>query len=185
MRIRKPLDFIARLAALVPKPRVNLTKLDEKHPYFSPYGQSLLVLIHSRWISHGVFAPNSKNRAEISPYKAKQRKQGAHRKPDGTNQKQTSDKRKSMTWAQRLKRVFGIDIETCAQCGGMVKVIASIEDPVVIEKIFSHLNKKTSKIDRERLPESRAPPQFNLFEWSQMNKSKELVCITAWEVLSF
>jgi hypothetical protein len=37
------LDFIARLAALVPKPRDNLTRLDEKHPCFSPYGQALLV----------------------------------------------------------------------------------------------------------------------------------------------
>jgi ribosomal protein S27E len=44
----EPLDFIARLAALVPKPRVNLTRLDEKHPCLSPYGQPLLVLIHSR-----------------------------------------------------------------------------------------------------------------------------------------
>jgi hypothetical protein len=32
-----------------------------------------------------------------------------------------------MTWAQRLKRVFGIDIETCHQCGGVVKIIASID----------------------------------------------------------
>jgi len=23
-----------------------------------------------------------------------------------------------MTWAQRLKRVFNIDIETCSKCGG-------------------------------------------------------------------
>ena len=37
--IFEPLDFIARLAALVPKPRVNLTRF------------------------HGVFAPNSKHRA--------------------------------------------------------------------------------------------------------------------------
>jgi hypothetical protein len=29
-----------------------------------------------------------------------------------------------MTWAQRLKRVFHIDIETCRECGGTVKVIA-------------------------------------------------------------
>ena len=29
-----------------------------------------------------------------------------------------------MTWAQRLKRVFGIDIETCPACGGAVRVIA-------------------------------------------------------------
>ena len=29
-----------------------------------------------------------------------------------------------MTWAQRLKRVFNIDIATCSACGGAVKVIA-------------------------------------------------------------
>jgi rRNA maturation protein Nop10 len=29
-----------------------------------------------------------------------------------------------MTWAQRLKRVFNIDIETCSVCGGATKVIA-------------------------------------------------------------
>ncbi len=29
-----------------------------------------------------------------------------------------------MSWAQRLKRVFRIDIETCEHCGGAVKVIA-------------------------------------------------------------
>ena len=34
-----------------------------------------------------------------------------------------------MTWAKRLKRVFDIDIETCSECGGDVRVIASIEDP--------------------------------------------------------
>jgi len=32
----------------------------------------------------------------------------------------------------RLKLVFGIEIETCAQCGGKVKVIASIEDPAAV-----------------------------------------------------
>ncbi len=40
-----PLDFIARLAALVPIPRVNLTRF------------------------HGVFAPNSKHRARVTPGK--------------------------------------------------------------------------------------------------------------------
>ena len=33
----------------------------------------------------------------------------------------------SMTWAQRVKRVFAIDIERCRRCGGKLKVIASIE----------------------------------------------------------
>ena len=34
-----------------------------------------------------------------------------------------AEKRASMTWAQRLKRVFNIDIETCGACGGEVKII--------------------------------------------------------------
>jgi hypothetical protein len=28
-----------------------------------------------------------------------------------------------MTWAQCLKRVFGMDIETCPACGGAVRII--------------------------------------------------------------
>jgi hypothetical protein len=35
--------------------------------------------------------------------------------------------------------VFKIDIETCEQRGGAVKVIASIEDPVVIKQILALL----------------------------------------------
>jgi hypothetical protein len=33
-----------------------------------------------------------------------------------------------MTWAQRLKRVFAIEIEKCEKCGGSVRIIASIEE---------------------------------------------------------
>ncbi|MDW3816074.1 transposase [Klebsiella pneumoniae] len=43
--IFEPLDFIAKLAALVPKPRVNLARF------------------------HGVFAPNSKHRVQVTPAK--------------------------------------------------------------------------------------------------------------------
>ena len=32
----------------------------------------------------------------------------------------------AITWAKRLKRVFNIDIETCSECGGDVRIIASI-----------------------------------------------------------
>jgi len=44
-----------------------------------------------------------------------------------------------MNWARRLQRVFRIDIEKCEHCGGRVKVIASIEDPDVIEQILRDL----------------------------------------------
>ena len=61
-----------------------------------------------------------------------------------------------MTWAQRLKRVFNIDIETCS--GGAMKVIACIEDPVVIKQILGHLKHKAETSGTRALPESRAPP---------------------------
>ena len=44
-----------------------------------------------------------------------------------------------MGWARLLKRVFGIDIEHCPQCGGTLKIIAAIEEPAVIVRILTHL----------------------------------------------
>jgi len=67
-----------------------------------------------------------------------------------------------MTWAQRLKRVFRIDIETCRHCGGRVKVIASIEDPVVIKRILDHLGRRAGQQPLVFGPQARAPPQGEL-----------------------
>jgi len=114
----EPLDFISRLVALVPRPRVNLTRY------------------------HGVLAPNSKYRAQVTPAK-----RGKGRKIsvcEETQEQTPAERRASMTWAQRLKRVFNIDIETCSECGGDVRIIASIEDPVVIRKILAHLDEKAA-----------------------------------------
>ena len=66
-----------------------------------------------------------------------------------------------MSWAQRLKRVFRIDIETCEYCGGTVKIIASIEDPAVIDKILSHLNRRDAL--RTTPKAARAPPADSSF----------------------
>jgi len=30
-----------------------------------------------------------------------------------------------MTWAQRLKRVFNIDVSTCGHCGGTLRIVVS------------------------------------------------------------
>ena len=68
-----------------------------------------------------------------------------------------------MSWAQRLKRVFDIDIETCTVCGGSMKVAACIEDPWVIKKILTYLRGQEPCDDDTYLPESRAPPQGDLF----------------------
>ncbi len=133
-QIFNPLDFISKLAALVPKPRVNLTRF------------------------HGVFAPNSKHRARVTPGKG--RKFNA---TDDSQDKSPEECRASMTWAQRLKRVFDMDVEICDQCGGGIKDIACIEDPMVIKKILDHMNSKSAVSEKKRLPQSRAPPQGCLF----------------------
>ncbi len=70
----------------------------------------------------------------------------------------TPDQVRGRLWAQQLKRVFNIDIEICGECGGTVKVIACIEDPGVIKKILTHLEKKAASAGTGLLPEARAPP---------------------------
>ena len=67
-----------------------------------------------------------------------------------------------MTWAQRLQRVFKIDILTCEPCGRAVKVIASIEDPAVIKKILDHLKRRAEPATPVFRPFARAPPQMAL-----------------------
>ncbi len=62
-----------------------------------------------------------------------------------------------MSWAQGLKRVFAIDIEICRQCGGRLRVIASIEEPAVIERILKHLGREAVPVDPAH--PSRAPPR--------------------------
>ncbi len=59
--------------------------------------------------------------------------------------------------------VSNIDMETCDQCGGSVKVIACIEDQIIIDKILSHLEHKGElSLTPDSPPEARAPPQTNL-----------------------
>jgi predicted small metal-binding protein len=131
--IFEPLDFIAKLAALVPKPRVNLTRF------------------------HGVFAPNSKYRVEVTP--AKRGKSRPH--PEG-EEKTPEQHHQAMNWAQRLKRVFSIDVSICPKCGGEAKVIASIEDQEVIDKILQHLRAKGAlPPPPDLLPATRAPPTLD------------------------
>lgn len=63
-------------------------------------------------------------------------------------------------WAQRLKRVFNIDITECEKCEKHdINIIACIIDSHVIQKILAHIDKKypTSK-QTTILPSLRAPP---------------------------
>jgi hypothetical protein len=69
-----------------------------------------------------------------------------------------------------LRIIHLVNIETCSECGGAVKVIACIEDPTVMpkalaalagqafQKILDHLKGKAEPNETAPLPESRAPP---------------------------
>jgi hypothetical protein len=112
-----PVDFLSKLAALVPRPRHNLVRY------------------------HGIFAPNSKMRKLIVPKSSK----SAKRKDDSKTHKSVEEATSQdeliapLSWAQRLKRVFNIDITLCPICGGTMRVIADITDPDIIQKILDHL----------------------------------------------
>lgn len=125
-----PEDWLARLAALVPRPRAHLTRY------------------------HGVFAPNCRLRQRVVP------------SPRGTAARKRQQRKVSvasppphlpalnddglpiapMTWAERLRRVFQIDITTCPDCGGRLRWVADVTEPMLIRKILLHV-------------QSRAPPR--------------------------
>jgi hypothetical protein len=92
--IFEPLGFIARLAALVPKPRVNLTRF------------------------HGVFVPNNNYRVQVTS--ARRDKGSKPKAPEQAQDRTPAERRAAMTWAQRLKWVFRIEIEICQHSGAPV-----------------------------------------------------------------
>jgi hypothetical protein len=151
--IFEPEDFMARLAARVPKPRAHLTR------------------------SHGVFAPASPDRPRIVP----RTHAGAANPASPHGAASAADCSPNLTWAQRLQRVFAIDIdksaglpictaegrreavghrdvpdESCRQCGGRLRVIARIAQPALIERILGHLGRAAGAVDPAH--PSRGPP---------------------------
>ena len=101
--VMEPLEFMERLAALVPRPRLRLIPFDR--------------LRAGRF--HGVLAPNAKLRSEIVPSPPEQATAPACDHAQGAPPR--------MSWARLLKRVFDIDIEHCPNCGGSLKSIACPE----------------------------------------------------------
>jgi len=127
-------EFIAELAALVLPLRAHLTRF------------------------HGAFAPNVNLRAQLTPSGRGKRlpadvaSTGAsseHRSPD--------EKRRSMTWAQRLKRVLNIDVISCGHCGGALRIVASVEKPTAIRAVLAHFEKLGALEKAHYRPGRRAP----------------------------
>jgi len=95
---------------------------------------------------HGVLAPNAKLRGAVIPQPV--------RKDSVPGQGHSQGQAARMRWAQLLKRVFDIHVERCA-CGGQLKILAAIEEPVVIVRILTHLGLA-----------ARAPPRAEVLQCS-------------------
>ncbi len=113
-RVMSPLQFMQRLAARVPRPRLHQIRF------------------------HGVLAPNAKWRAQIVP-KAPEASQAAGQ--HGQNQDQAEPGGAvRLGWARLLRRVFDIDMHHCPNGGtGQLKVVATMVERAVIEKLLRHL----------------------------------------------
>ncbi len=105
-------EFVEKLASLVPPPRIHLTR------YF------------------GCLAPHAKIRSHIVP-KADDGQQGPG--AEESSPKGEAFKRRRKSWAELLARVFGIDVNTCHECGGQMKIVAAILETRAIQKILIHL----------------------------------------------
>ena len=125
-----PMELMERLVALVPRPRVHLTRF------------------------HGVLAPHYKHRKQIVPKPPELKVTG--QEPEIIDSNILEQKKKNIPWARLLARVFGIEVETCSKCGGRMKIIAAIEDPKVIRKILEHMGLDTKP---PPLKPARGPPK--------------------------
>jgi Putative transposase len=99
--VMSPLEFMQRLAALVPRPRLHLIRF------------------------HGVLAPHAKLRPQITP----DAPLNANNASKGHSDAPQPSAPNRLSWAQLLKRVFEIDIQQCPHCGGSLRIIAAIVDP--------------------------------------------------------
>ena len=46
---------------------------------------------------------------------------------------------RAWTWAALMHRAFSVDVLACPHCGGRLRLIATLHDPAVIQKILTHL----------------------------------------------
>jgi len=114
------LEFVEKLAALVPPPRIHLAR------YF------------------GCLAPHAKIRSQIVPQKPDSvHETAAEGRQEDAELQTPIEKPAKLTrripWVELLARVFAIDMKHCVQCGGDLKAVAAIQEVAAIKKILIHL----------------------------------------------
>jgi Putative transposase/Transposase zinc-binding domain len=108
-----PDELIGRLAAFVPRPRVNLV------------------------LYHGVFAPNAKLRRAVVSYGSEAPPPNSQ--PEDAAAQPKASPPRYWAWAELMRRAFGIDVLECPECGGRMRVLSTITDSKTIRAILDHL----------------------------------------------
>jgi hypothetical protein len=108
----EPIEFMEKLAAIIPRPAVNLVLY---HGVLAP---------HARWRSHGV-----RYGRPAPDVHAREREASAR----------AASTPGAWTWAALMRRVFDLDVLACPRCGGRLRLIATVADPAVVGKILAHL----------------------------------------------
>jgi hypothetical protein len=104
----EPLDFMAKLAALVPRPRLNTLRF------------------------HGVYAPNARLRPRVVV-----QPDPPARRPCSCGPQVPSPQTNRLCWAELLQRVFSVNVFLCSRCGSSnVRRIAWITAPEAIAAIL-------------------------------------------------
>ncbi len=131
----EPLAFLEKLAALTPRPEINLL------------------------IYHGVLAPHATWRRHVVTYGraatlATMESEGGVAVPEGGGTAVTPC---YWSWAALMRRAFEIDVLACPRCGGRLRLIATVDDPAIIQRILAHLACSRSGDSPGPAP-PRAPP---------------------------
>jgi hypothetical protein len=129
-----PLEFLGRLAVLVPRPRINLIL------YF------------------GVLGARAAWRRDVVPERseADDASAQADRVPQAETAVETMLTRpRGYLWADLMKRTFGFDVLACPRCGAQLRLVALIDEGLVIRRILEHLGLPADV--PERRP-ARPPP---------------------------
>lgn len=130
-----PVELLERLAALTPRPRINLILY---HGVLAP---------RAAWRRFVVPSPATDPEATTAPPAAPE---------PGVNAADTPTGRcPNRTWAELMQRSFGFDVLACPRCAGRLKLVALIQDDAVVRRILRHLG--LPDVVPEMRP-SRAPP---------------------------
>jgi hypothetical protein len=81
---------------------------------------------------------------------------------DGEGQGREPKPTAPMSWMQRLRRVFDIDLRYCPRCGGPVRVLAVITEPALIARILKHRDSLDGFRGKVPAGGARAPPVASL-----------------------